>query len=112
MTILFLPCNATHLRLGLGKLFMLGIHETWTFLSPFQDKDTVTIPCMLVVYCITENKTKSPHKDCIIFCLYYYVFHTLGVFMSRVAPINFGDPGSMRPTQRTDQRYCSIYFLE
>ena len=41
------------------------------------DKDTVTIPCMLAVYYITENKTKSPYKDCIIFCLYYYVFRTL-----------------------------------
>jgi len=25
-----------HLRLGLGKLFMLGIHETWTFFPPNQ----------------------------------------------------------------------------
>ena len=34
---------------------------------------------MLAVYYITENKTKSPYKDCIIFCLYYYVFRTLVV---------------------------------
>ena len=33
---MFLLCNVTHLRLGLGKLFMLGIHETWTFLTPNQ----------------------------------------------------------------------------
>ena len=33
---IFLLCNVTHLRLGLGKLFMLGIHETWTFLRPNQ----------------------------------------------------------------------------
>ena len=33
---IFLLCNVTHLRLGLGKLFMLGIHETWTFLTPNQ----------------------------------------------------------------------------
>ena len=32
---------------------------------------------MLAVYYITENKTKSPYKVCIIFCLYYYVFRTL-----------------------------------
>ena len=32
---------------------------------------------MLAVYYITENKTKYPYKDCIIFCLYYYVFRTL-----------------------------------
>ena len=33
---IFLLCNVTHLRLGLGKLFMLGIHETWTFFPPNQ----------------------------------------------------------------------------
>ena len=30
---IFLLCNVTHLRLGLGKLFMLENHEPWTFLT-------------------------------------------------------------------------------
>ena len=33
---IFLLCNVTHLRLGLGKLFMLGNHEPWTFLTTNQ----------------------------------------------------------------------------